>query len=199
MARTSQTEIAVLGALSVEPMTGYRLRAAISETLGHFWHESFGQIYPTLSALEAAGLVEREGPDGPSSRPSEVASTSKGRFRITAGGEERLVELLAEPFSPPPARNPLLLRLFFGRHVDPALTRRRLEGALEDAESRTAELARLRHEIAAEMDGSPDAAYWLATLSAGEHGARATADWARETLTTLEDAVSRTTDGGPVA
>ena len=186
MARTSQTEIAVLGALSVEPMTGYRVRAAISETLGHFWHESFGQIYPALAALETAGLVERE----------EPGTTSKGRFRITSAGQERLTDLLSEPFGPPPARNPLLLRLFFGRHVDPALTRRRLVDALADAEARSEELARLRAEVAAEAGDTPDAVYWLATVSAGEHGARATADWARETLALLEPL---TTDGGPVA
>ena len=189
MARTSQTEIAVLGALSVEPMTGYRLRAAISETLGHFWHESFGQIYPTLATLESRGLVEREA--APADRAPgtalPVAQAARGRFCLTAAGEERLVELLAEPFTLAPARNPLLLRLFFGRHVDPALTRRRLEEALAEAESRTAELARVREEIVADVDRSPDTAYWLATVSAGQHGARAAADWARETLAALDD------------
>ena len=61
MARSSQTHMAVLGALSTEPMTGYALREAIRDVLGHFWSESFGQIYPTLQALEDAGHVERRG------------------------------------------------------------------------------------------------------------------------------------------
>jgi DNA-binding PadR family transcriptional regulator len=46
MARQAQTSTAVLGALSVEPMTGYEIRQVIADVLGHFWHESFGQIYP---------------------------------------------------------------------------------------------------------------------------------------------------------
>ena len=54
MSRQSQTEVAVLGALSVEPMSGYAARRAITETLGHFWSESFGQIYPTLASLARA-------------------------------------------------------------------------------------------------------------------------------------------------
>jgi DNA-binding PadR family transcriptional regulator len=54
MPRSSQTETAVLGALSVMPMTGYALREAIRDVLGHFWSESFGQIYPTLAAERAA-------------------------------------------------------------------------------------------------------------------------------------------------
>jgi len=163
----------VLGALSVEPMTGYGLRAAITETLGQFWHESFGQIYPTLAALEAAGLVEREEPSGSSPR------------RITAAGQARLRELLAEPFSPPPARDPLLLRLFFGRHVDPDLTRERLEHALDTTQQRSEEFARVRAQIQEQPD-APDAVYWLITLGAGEHAARARIAWAREALELLD-------------
>lgn len=176
MARTSQTELAVLGALSVEPMTGYRLRAAITDTLGHFWHESFGQIYPTLKALEAAGLVERE------------TTAGSGPFHITAAGEARLRDLLAEPFSPPPARDPLLLRLFFARHVAPELTRERLVQALEATVSRSEEFARLRAEI--EEQDPADAVYWLLTLSAGEHAARARIAWAREALELLDRAAT---------
>ncbi len=173
MARTSQTELAVLGALSVEPMTGYRLRAAIADTLGHFWHESYGQIYPTLAALTADGLVEREG------------ATGSGAFRITAAGLERLRDLLAEPFSPPPARDPLLLRLFFARHVDPELTRERLVHALDAALARREEFARVRAEIEGEPDAA-DAFYWLLTLSAGEHAVQARIAWAQEALQLLD-------------
>ena len=61
MSRHGTTELAVLGALSVEPMSGYAVRAAITGTLGHFWSESFGQIYPTLARLESERLVVRDG------------------------------------------------------------------------------------------------------------------------------------------
>ena len=59
MARASQTEAAVLGVLSVQSMTGYAVREAIRDVLGHFWNESFGQIYPTLAQLQRDGLVQR--------------------------------------------------------------------------------------------------------------------------------------------
>ena len=173
MARTSQTELAVLGALSVEPMTGYGVRAAITDTLGHFWHESFGQIYPTLTALEAAGFVTREEPTG------------SGPVHLTEAGEARLRAVLAEPFTLPPPRDPLLLRLFFGRHVALELTRERLMQALDAAMSRSEEFARIREEIEAQP-GPVDAIYWLITLSAGEHAARARIAWAREALELLD-------------
>ena len=172
MARTSQTEVAVLGALSVEPMTGYRLRAAITDTLGHFWHESFGQIYPALRTLQDAGYVQREG------------TTGTGAFVITAAGEAHLRELLTEPFSPATPRDPLLLRLFFARHVPPELTRERLVQALDAAVSGSQEYARIRAEIEEQPSG-PDATFWLITLSHGEHAARARIAWAQEALKML--------------
>lgn len=67
MGRAKQTELAVLGALSVRPMTGYAVRAVIRDVLGHFWSESFGQIYPTLADLHRDGHLERRDGDRPGS------------------------------------------------------------------------------------------------------------------------------------
>jgi DNA-binding PadR family transcriptional regulator len=186
VARTSQTELAVLGALSVEPMTGYRVRAEITETLGHFWQESFGQIYPTLSALATAGLVER----GPA--PGTP-------YRITAAGEQRLRELLAEPFRRPAPRNPLLLRLFFGDHVDPGLVRHWLTEALHEAEDAAARYEQIRHEMETGPDVAGDGRFRLMTVLAGRHGARAQADWAREALALLDGPDAPHASGPPHA
>ena len=175
MARTSQTELAVLGALSVEPMTGYRVRAAIQETLGHFWHESFGQIYPALTALEAAGMVER----------APGAQARRQPYAITAAGREHLRSLLAEPFAQPPPRDPLLLRLFFGWHVG-GQVRGWLEEALAEAEAATEQYAALREQVEGEAQDDPRARYWLLTVTAGQHGAAARAAWAREALELLD-------------
>ncbi len=177
MARTSQTKLAVLGGLSVEPMTGYALRQAISETLGHFWSESFGQIYPTLAALEADGLVRR----------AAAGATSGSVFSITDAGLDELRRLLAEPIASPPPRNGLLLRLFFGRHLGADEVRRILQESLEDA---VAALSRLQ-AVSAEVSGEPessDTPFWRMTISAGEHHARAQIAWLEESLATLDAA-----------
>jgi DNA-binding PadR family transcriptional regulator len=173
MSRQSQTEIAVLGALSVEPMSGYAVRHAITETLGHFWSESFGQIYPTLSRLEADGLVVRDA-DG---------RTSGSTFRLTASGRSRLVALLHEPIAAAPPRNGTMLRLFFGGLLGPDTCAEVVMAARDQAHALLTTMATARAEIAAE--GRPDAAYWLMTVSAGEHTARAQVAWADETLEAL--------------
>ena len=176
MAKQSQTELAVLAALSVEPMTGYALRDAVSTHLGAFWSESFGQIYPALARLRAAGLVEAVA-TGP---------TGKALHRLTADGRVRLVELLREPPTVVPPRNGTLLRLFFGDVIGPEACRDLVVAARQRAESTLAELAVARREAESEAGQTPHQPYWLMTVSAGEHTARATISWADETLAALD-------------
>ena len=185
MARTSTTELAVLGALSIEPMSGYALRRAITETLGHFWSESYGQIYPALAALEAAGSVRRASP----------GRTSGRRFEITDLGREQLHLLLAEPFERLPPRNGLLLRLFFGRRLGDDGCRTLLTEALAEAEAALSGYQRIRAEVEAERDaaarlddGTQHFTYWLITVAAGEHHARAQISWATQSLGLLDRA-----------
>lgn len=175
MARSSRTDLAVLGALSVQPMSGYAVRAAITETLGHFWSESFGQIYPALARLEAARLVRAAG-DG---------RTSGRVFEITDDGLARLRAMLAEPDEPAPPRNGLLLRLFFGRLLGPDVCRDLVRDVRARAEASLATYAALRREVEAEPDAG-NRAYFLVTVAAGEHGARAQVAWADEALALLE-------------
>ena len=176
MRRGNQSETAVLGALSVRPMTGYSVREAIRDVLGHFWSESFGQIYPTLGELERRGHVERRG----------SARTGSSTFSITASGRARLKELLARPIQPQPPRNGLMLRLFFGRQLGPEACQSLLVEAKADAERRLAEYEAIRKELLEEQDYAEDRPYWLLTVSAGEHSARASIAWADESLAALD-------------
>jgi len=177
MARGSRTDLAVLGALSIAPMTGYAVRAGIQDVLGHFWSESYGQIYPTLARLEADGCVERRAGERPRSSV----------YALTDSGGVRLRELLAAPDEPTPPRNGLLLRLFFG-HVLGAEEVARLVSVQRDrAVAQLAELAVARAEIDPSEEHGPFA---LLTVSAGEHSARAAIAWADEALAVLVEIVA---------
>lgn len=167
---TTSTDLAVLGALSVEPMSGYALREAIRDVLGHFWSESFGQIYPALASLEAEEFVERvEG-----SRPSASL------FSITASGRRRLRELVREPLPNRPPRHGALLRLYFGRHLGKAGCLSLIDEVRAEAAAGLATFAAIREEIEADTQHADDAPYWLTTLDLGERSARATVEWADE-------------------
>jgi DNA-binding PadR family transcriptional regulator len=175
MSRQQTTGLAVLGALSVQPMSGYAVRAAITGTLGHFWSESFGQIYPTLARLEAEALIVRDA-DG---------KTSGSTFRLTPSGRARLVDLLHEPIAAAPPRNGTLLRLFFGGLLGVDECRAILRNARARAEQQLATLDAIRHGLEAETAADPDARYRLVTVIAGQHSARAAIAWADESLALL--------------
>lgn len=172
-ARESRTGYAVLGALTLEPMSGYRLRSVLEQSVGHFWRESYGQLYPTLRRLAAEGLVATEG---------------RGRARVhrlTDAGWRELEAWLERPVTGhEPTRDELLLKVFLGRHAGPGVTaahvaarRRVLDGLLRSFQSTDAELA---------VDSSPDAPYWRLTVRHGIAMTRALRDWCDEALHTLE-------------
>jgi DNA-binding PadR family transcriptional regulator len=173
--RASQTDLAVLAALSVAPMSGYALRDAIRRYLGAFWSESFGQIYPALARLRDAGLVAA----------SDGGRTGSSTYALTPDGRRHLVELMREPPVRTPPRNGMLLRLFFGDVLGAHACRELVAEYRVIAEQQLTELAAARATV--EADGTaPQQPYQLMTISAGEHTARAAIAWADETLAALD-------------
>lgn len=175
--RESRTRYAVLGALSIEPMSGSEVHALATGPLAHFWHEGFGQIYPTLRTLEAEGHVVTTTEPG--------ARGSRRRVHaLTASGWSELRGWLARPVGPvTPGRDELLLKVFLGRHVDPDVllghlrTRRQaLAVALERYAAIAAELA---------QDASPDVPWWGRTLGHGVAVASASLAWCDATIAEL--------------
>lgn len=175
MARSSQTDLAVLAVLSVAPMSGYAVREAIRDQLGHFWSESFGQIYPTLARLTADGLVHKAA--------GERAGSSI--FVLTDSGRARLVELLQAPESPTPPRNGLMLRVFFGNALGPDAVADLIASTRDQALQQLAVFDAIAAMMASETDHAEHRRYWALTVSAGRHSAQAAVDWADEALEAL--------------
>ena len=59
----SATAYVILGMVSREARSGYEIKALVDGTTRFFWAASYGQIYPELKRLAAAGLIE--GVDAP--------------------------------------------------------------------------------------------------------------------------------------
>lgn len=152
-------------------MSGYEIRRAITEVLGHFWHESFGQIYPTLAALAAEGLI--------TARPGDRAGSTE--YSITELGLAALRADLATPPVTTPPRNGVLLRTFFGPHLDPAEFAGMLDAVDAQAAARLATFAQIRSDLEAGNEHAEHIPYWLATVRAGELNALAQREWVRET------------------
>ncbi len=96
---------AVLGLLARRPMSGYDLKTAVDRTIRHFWAASYGQIYPELRRLEAAGWIA--GVDAAN------GNRRRREYRITPDGERALRGWLHGLETRIELRDESLLRLFF--------------------------------------------------------------------------------------
>src|ERR1019366_4371481 len=112
----NQTAYVILGLLSIESnQSGYDIRKTVQGSVGYFWGESYGQIYPTLKRLAAEGLIE-PGKSTSSARPQ------RRQYCLTDAGRARLQEWLAGPYRDDPPRNGLLVQLVFGRGAAPSVS-----------------------------------------------------------------------------
>jgi PadR family transcriptional regulator, regulatory protein AphA len=177
MSRRSRTPMVLLGLLCTEPMSGYELKAAVERTVGHFWTESFGQIYPALKALEADGfIVTEEVPSG--GRPRRVHS-------ITKSGRKRLAAWLAEPPQATPTRNELLLKVFFGEFAPDGALSEHLVASLAAARLTVGTIEAISTQLQAEEESASELRFWLLTLDLGRRMAVARAEWAQHALAQL--------------
>jgi DNA-binding PadR family transcriptional regulator len=175
----STTPYAILGLLSIEPMSGYDIRRNLGESLSYFWSESFGQIYPALRRLEAARLIAPV-------RASVSDRRRRKTYSLTAAGRTHLRTWLARPPKPQPPRHELLLKLFFGRQAPAGACAAHLRRLRLDQEQLAATLAGLERQLKVERAGHPDLRYWLAVLSFGVERAESLAEWSERTLRALD-------------
>jgi PadR family transcriptional regulator AphA len=175
----STTPYAILGLLSIEPMSGYDIRQNLNESLSYFWSESFGQIYPALRRLEAARLIA---PVKQATRTARRRQT----YSITALGRARLRTWLAEPPMPQPPRNELMLKLFFGRLAAPGVTAGHVRRLRIQQERFAATLKEIERQLRVERREHPDLPYWLLVLSAGVERTEGLMRWSEDALAVLQ-------------
>ncbi|MGB3698759.1 MAG: PadR family transcriptional regulator [Gordonia sp. (in: high G+C Gram-positive bacteria)] len=86
-------EMAILGLLLESPMHGYELRKRLTGLLGAFRAFSYGSLYPTLRRMQADGLIAE---DEPETFTGAKVRRARRVYRLTASGEERFSELVAD-------------------------------------------------------------------------------------------------------
>jgi PadR family transcriptional regulator, regulatory protein AphA len=176
--RLSSSMEVLLGLLAIEPMSGYDLGLTIRGSIGHFWNESYGQIYPNLKKLAGGGFVTCK-------TERKKGKPDRRVYSITEKGHERLTAWLTVPPQPEIPRNELLLKLFFGEQVPTQV----LIGYVERmAEERRALLELLERAEREEIDHNqhyPGAPYWRIAAHFGQMEMRAHLHWADETLAQL--------------
>ena len=171
------SQYALLGLLSRGSHSGYDLKKQIESSIGHFWRESYGQIYPNLKLLERTGHVTSE-------LERQEGRPDKKVYTITNAGRAALERWLEGSPKPTPPRNELLLKLFFAHH-SPERAAEHVRGYKQRFEEDSETYKGIERWLETEHAGHPALPYWLMTLSYGRLEAEALLKWCDETLVTL--------------
>jgi len=169
----------ILGGLSIEPnLSGYDIRKGVESSVGYFWRESYGQIYPTLKRLAAEGLIVASKSDSASRKGRQV-------YSLTEAGRACLREWLAVPFKNDPPRNEFLLKLFFGREAAPGVSIAHVRDLQERNRRMLATLLALETMATTQASQNPHQPFWMLTLSLGIALTRAALEWGESALAAL--------------
>ena len=182
MARTNKTKYALLGMLTIAPMSGYDIKKVTEFSIGNFWNENYGHIYPMLKKMAEEGLAKKQVETG-EGRPSRHV------YEITEKGREELRGWLMQPMERSPVRNEMLLRLFFGEHAPTG----HLIAMIEQQREVLARRLETLDWVAAGMENKRDGdlprelVFMEMTLDFGIRMAREAVRWCDDTLIKLRD------------
>ncbi|MGA2086852.1 MAG: PadR family transcriptional regulator [Terracidiphilus sp.] len=175
--RSSSSMDVLLGLLTIGPMSGYDLGQAIRTSVGFFWNESYGQIYPNLKNLAAEGLVT-------SKTERQKGKPDRHIYSITKKGRERLAAWLAVEPQPEIPRNELLLKLFFGAQVPAEILIGYVETMVEKERALVQKFIETGKTVSAQQQ-FPDTPYWKMTARFGQLELEAHLRWGEEALAEL--------------
>ncbi len=166
---------AVLGMLSMGLKTGYAMKKHVERNIGHYWSESYGQIYPTLRQLVDEGLAT-------CAEDKRKGKPTRNLYTITRSGRKELRDWLTVPPEPQPQRSELLLKLNFGDRVSFGASQKLIRDYAEQCESDLSYLSDIESALREASRRHRDQPYWLMTLRHGRAIREAELAWCGETL-----------------
>ena len=169
-----QTDYVILGLLAEQPLSGYQIKKIVDIRFQFFWSESFGQIFPALKSLAAAGLVEERPPEQKDGRAAR-------RYRITPSGKSALIDWLSQPVEKESLRLEILLKTYFSNYASPGVMLSHLAAFEESHASQLHVLGLFRQELCRIPDEDENHREILRVIDFGEKANRAYLDWCRET------------------
>lgn len=187
MATENKSKYAIMGMLSLKPMSGYDVKKGIERSVGFFWNESYGQIYPILKQLAQEGFAEEQG-----AMPGETRGRPERRtYALTERGHAELRRWLAEPVAPTKLRDELLLKLFFAEEVSPEVAQRHLHEYRERMQAQLTVFATIESTMATLPVDDRTRTYWSLTVRNGVYFSEAAIAWADEALEQLAALAAR--------
>lgn len=179
MSRENKSKYAILGVLSMEPMSGYEIKKTIEMSLSNFWSESYGQIYPILKSLVLEGLAT-------SYTQLQEGKPNRYVYTLTEAGQEEFRIWLSRPVEYDVGRVEILLKLFFGSQLPASENLRKVAEFREVQQHLLAKYNGIEQWLRTSQAGHRAQPYWQMTVSYGQHVSGALTDWCDETLEKLK-------------
>ena len=139
------TGASLLGLLHEGPATGWDLLEQARRGLARFWNMTSSHVYRELKTLETRGLV-RAGAPGPRDRRP---------FSITRSGRSAFAHWIRQEPAHEQMRIPLLVTLWFAKHLDDATLAGFLDDHRTEHEHRLAEYRGFIDAVAASDTADP--------------------------------------------
>lgn len=165
---------ALLGMLSIRPMSGYDIKKFFDQSVGLIWNATHSQIYVQLDQMETEGLVEKR-------NIIQEGRPNKNLYRATEKGFKELQRWLADSISSPDYKDEFMLRFFFSDFLDKDTLRSHLLEAKEMMNVRLRALGKV-----AERKVPPMSSITLHATHMGQRYYQMYLDWLDEGLQLLE-------------
>lgn len=178
MARVNKTQFAVLGSLSVKPMSVYEIKQFIQRSVSFFWTEGEAQLYPTLKALYQKGWVVY-------SEEKAAKAGVKKIYSLTEAGRQTLLAWLCESTDRVVYRNELLLKVFFGNNQSIEKNIQLLKEAQREAEQVSTILMNIKNSLSDKKIARKRLPYIEITVDYGIIAFQAEIDWCKASIKKL--------------
>jgi len=142
----SDLEVALLGLLSVRPMTGYEIKRQYARGIAPWWETPRTQIYPKLRELERRGLVRHQ-------YIVQQGKPNKRVYSLQPHGSAALEDWLRTDIRWPDLRQHMMMRLFLGNLLPTDVMRSLLQNYRERTIARVTTLREARARFAASLEG----------------------------------------------
>lgn len=178
MTMTNKTRYAILGMLSIAPMSGYKMRQIMQQSTANFWSESDGQLYPTLTKLTTLKLV--------SCKVDHESAREKKVYQLTTQGRNELKNWLLQEPETQIVRSEFMLKLFFGSNVSPEINMEHIKAHRYQTKAQLFQLTETNKRLSDEHKNSIHLPYWQMSIHYGIQMAQAKLKWCDEVINQLE-------------
>jgi PadR family transcriptional regulator, regulatory protein AphA len=182
MKTLNNTAYAILGILSIAPMSGYEIRQLMQESTANFWVESDGQLYPALTKMMAEHYVTCKTEKSAGAREKKI-------YTMTDKGHLALKKWLQQAPNKNIIRNEFMLKLFFGANASHETTLEHVQAERYRAKAILWQLKNTKNQLEANDKNNAHLPYWLMSLDYGIQMTETKLTWCdhvTKTLTTLK-------------